>query len=133
MSNKYLKIKYEHILDADPQNELSGLHHDYLGYYENNNILQLDEKMFGQFGEYGGYPKWNGSGGYYKTFFPNHWTRKQVIKNILEAYDNFISSGIEPILSSNGKYNIIGETNSGLKIRMFIDQNCNLLSAYPII
>lgn len=133
MRNKYLKIKYKHILDADPNDKLSGLHHDYLGYYEQNNILQVDEKMFGQFDQYGGKPRWNNGGGDYKTFFPQYWTRRKVIENILEAYDNFVSSGIEPILSSNGKYNIIGETNSGLKIRMFIDQNCNLLSAYPII
>lgn len=135
IEKRYLKIKYGHILDADPNNKLSGLHHDYLGYYENNGILQLEEKVIGKFGEYGGKSKWNGirTKAKIKTLFPQHWTRKEVIENILEAYDNFLASKIEPILEKSGKYRINSPTKSGMIIEMFIDQNCNLLSAYPII
>lgn len=133
MKGKYLKIKIDHLFEAKiNDNHFDGLHHDYLGHYENSGILELENRIEGKFGEYGGIPKWNGYGGYYKTFFPKHWTRQQVIENIYEAYDNFIASNIEPTLKK-GKYRINGTTNSGLSIEMLIDQKGNLLSAYPII
>ncbi len=135
MSNKYLKIDYDHIFKADPNSKLSGLHHDFLKYYEKNNILEFQEKIFGQFGEYGGRIKWNGLGvkAKIKTFFPSHWSRKKVIENILEAYNNFLTSGIDPILEKRGTFRIVSKTNSGMLIEMYIDQSCNLLSAFPII
>ncbi len=67
-----------------------------------------------------------------KTFFPQHWSREDVIDKIYEAYENFIKSGATP-LEKKGKYIIDGTTKEGIDIRMFITKNGHLKTAYPII
>lgn len=104
-----------------------------IGYYENNGILLIQEKVVGKFGEYGGKPTFNGIGGKYKTYFPKEWMLKQVIENIVEAYDNFLAKKLEPKLHVDGKYHIISETKAGFKIEMIIDKKCNMTTAYPLI
>ncbi|MCI0764384.1 EndoU domain-containing protein [Bacillus sp. TL12] len=59
------------------------------------------------------------------TFFPDDWSRTQVLKAIEEAYGNArFQAG-----SSNA---YIGVTSNGMKIRMFLTPNRKIISAFPI-
>lgn len=68
----------------------------------------------------------------YKTFFPCNWQRKKVIAKIIEAYDNFIASGVEAIFHK-GKYSCVGTTNEGINIQMHITLSGNITIACPIL
>jgi hypothetical protein len=65
------------------------------------------------------------------TFFPSHWSRKQVIEKIYEAYNNAAKSGV-PFKEQGGKYIIEGLTSEGAKIRMYITKNGIIKTAYPV-
>ncbi|QWI23209.1 hypothetical protein EXW34_18455 [Bacillus mycoides] len=59
------------------------------------------------------------------TFFPDDWSRIQVLKAIEEAYGNArFQTG-----SSNA---YIGVTSNGMKIKMFLTPNRKIISAFPI-
>ncbi|MEI4801987.1 EndoU domain-containing protein [Bacillus sp. FJAT-51639] len=58
------------------------------------------------------------------TFFPEEWSRVEVLQAVKEAYNNKTYSG------RRNKY--IGVTSSGMKISMFIDSNGRIISAFPI-
>jgi hypothetical protein len=66
-----------------------------------------------------------------KTFFPQHWSREEVISKIYEAYADFNKSGIAPELNAQGKYIIHGYTSEGIKIEMIVTQKGHMKSAYP--
>jgi hypothetical protein len=66
------------------------------------------------------------------TFFPSHWSRKQVIEKIYEAYDNFRKSGVEPLIR-DGKYYIEGAIQEGVDIAMYITKNGEIKTAYPVL
>lgn len=133
IGNRFLKIKIDHLFKIDPKSikQIKGLHHDFLGYLENINAIKLENVKVGKFGEYMADVIWNGTITPEKTFFPKQWTRKQVLESIIEAYDDFIASGLEPTLTLDGKYCIAGKSKSGLKIEMWIDQKANVTTAYP--
>lgn len=59
------------------------------------------------------------------TFFPNDWSRTEVLKAIEEAYGNArFQAG-----SSNA---YIGVTSNGMKIRRFLTPNRKIILAFPI-
>ncbi len=58
------------------------------------------------------------------TFFPDAWTREQVLAAIREAYLN-------PIERSEGK--IIGKTAGGVRIQMYLDRAGNIATAFPLL
>jgi hypothetical protein len=66
-----------------------------------------------------------------KTFFPSDWSREKVISAIYEVYENFIQSGVRPLLAKDGKYELSGFTKEGIKIEMYITQNGTIATAYP--
>lgn len=60
------------------------------------------------------------------TFFPEHWSPQRVVNEVNEAYRNKANV---PGLQSN----VYEHTNtSGVKIRMFLDENGKIKSAFPI-
>ncbi|MGE0009715.1 MAG: EndoU domain-containing protein [Candidatus Babeliales bacterium] len=133
-SNRYLKIKIEHIFTIDPKstNQIKGFHHDFLGILEEKGVITLENLKIGEFGEYMADVIWNGTKTA-KTFFPKHWTRTQVLESIIEAYENFKATGIKKGPELDGKYHIKSKTNSGMEIEMYIDNKCNIVTAYPVI
>ena len=66
-----------------------------------------------------------------KTFFPAHWSRKDVIEKIYEAYDDFKKSGANATLIPNGTYKINGFTKEGIEIEMLVTQKGVINTAYP--
>jgi hypothetical protein len=57
------------------------------------------------------------------TFFPDAWTREQVLAAIREAYLN-------PIEKTGGK--IVGKTASGMRIQIYLDRAGDIATAFPI-
>ncbi|CAG9611989.1 Ribonuclease [Bacillus rhizoplanae] len=57
------------------------------------------------------------------TFFPDEWSRVEVLQAIKEAYNNKVYTG--------RKNSYIGTTSNGMKITMFIDSNGRIISAFP--
>jgi len=69
----------------------------------------------------------------YKTFFPSNWPPEVVIKNIMEAYNNFTET---PILQKNGYFKIDSFTNESVKIRIIVQENestAKIITAYPVL
>ncbi|MGE7219252.1 EndoU domain-containing protein [Priestia koreensis] len=60
------------------------------------------------------------------TFFPKDWDRVQVLNAINEAYEN------KRILNRRSRY-YEGTTSEGLKIRMYLDNQGKIKTAFPRI
>jgi len=67
------------------------------------------------------------------SFFPQHWTRAQVSEGILEAYDYSMERKPDPKLLPNGNYRLVGICKKGLPIELFINQDAEVVIAYPFI
>ena len=136
----HIKIAHEHILGIeliwnDAKNTLSGIsgfHHDFMGAIENSGLMKF-VRTAEKNGCYMADIIVNEQRIPGKTFFPQHWSREEVIEKIYEAYANFINSGATPELSKNGKYIINSATNEGIEIRMYITKKGQMTTAYPII
>jgi hypothetical protein len=138
-SNKYLKPDYEHILGMNlwfsrrGVVQIGGFHHDFMKIIEKSGVFRFTDKIMYKHKFYSA--KLFHGENYIKhiTFFPSHWTREQVISKIYEAYNNFIKSGVQPILEKNQQYRISGFTQEGINIEMFITKNGVISTAYPIL
>ena len=136
--NGHIKIAYEHILGIeliwnDVKNTLSGIsgfHHDFMGAVEKSGLMKF-VRTAEKNGCYMADIIVDGKHIPGKTFFPQHWSREQVIEKIYEAYADFTKSGITPELNPQGKYIIHGYTNEGIKIEMIMTQKGHMKSAYP--
>ncbi len=139
-SNKYLKPDYKHILGMDlsfskrgiPQ--IDGFHHDIMNCLENSGIVEFRNKVIYENGFYRATLLYNGEVvKKIATFFPAHWSREQVINKIYEAYNNFIQSGMKPVLEPSGKYKIDVLLNEQLNICMYITKDGTIKTVYPIL
>ncbi len=134
--NKFIKIAYEHILAPDIKmgkggERLSGLHHDFMGYFEETNFVEMIRKVENEFGYYKADILWKGEIYKDKTFFPKEWPREKVIEKIYEAYGEFMRGKKKPVLGKDGKYKIRGMTKEGIDIEMVITQKGKITTAYP--
>ncbi len=108
--------------------ELSGFHHDFMGFIQKAGIILFDcikEEAHGIYSAnwyYNGIKKQS-------TFFPKAWDRAKVIEKIIEAYKNQEFRE----LTSQGKWRVRGMTNEGIKIEIIINKLGEMTSAYPII
>ena len=135
-------ICFEHILRGnivlDSENALvtiNGFHHDLLGVIETHQRMQgvpliILEKETGPAGTYqlifqGKHRRFP------KTFFPQNWTRKQVIKKIIEAYKNSVKNKCAPIINSKGYFEVSGRTKEGIKIKIVFNKNGTVITAFP--
>ncbi|WP_242218173.1 EndoU domain-containing protein [Bacillus cereus group sp. BfR-BA-01380] len=57
-------------------------------------------------------------------FFPDHWSRTEVLQAIETAYNKKIYEG------RGNRY--VGTLPNGIKIRLFLDSNGRIISVYPI-
>jgi hypothetical protein len=136
--NRHIKIALEHILGVELKwselgslLDLSGFHHDFMGAVEKSRAFKFLNKVMNENGCYSADIVLEGRT-FPKTFFPQHWTQKEVADKIYEAYYNYIKSGATLELGRGGKYFIKGFTNEGIKIEMYITQKGLITTAYPV-
>ncbi|MGH0686403.1 EndoU domain-containing protein, partial [Bacillus mycoides] len=119
----------KHILEGEInwRGEAMGYHSEFL---ENTHgrIIPGTDRRINDYGAYkaqvevDGVPK--AANGGYSTFFPKDWHPQQIVDNINEAYSNKIHMG--------GNTNIYdGVGIDGLPIRLFLDGNGKIISAFP--
>jgi hypothetical protein len=138
-ASKYIKINYEHILGMElyfsrrgvPQ--IGGFHHDFMGKIEKSGVFEFVNKVVDKTGFYKAELLYRGESVKEITFFPAHWSRKEVISKIYEAYDNFIKENAVAELKPDGKFRLQGLTNEGVTIEMYITQQGKITTAYPKI
>ncbi|QRG65229.1 RHS repeat-associated core domain-containing protein [Brevibacillus choshinensis] len=89
-------------------------------------IVQGTKSTPNQFGVYTAQVEFNGvlksGNGGYSTFFPDNWSKDQVINAINEAYSN------KAFLNGN---TYEGVTQAGMKIGMYLDNAGKIISAFP--
>lgn len=68
-----------------------------------------------------------------KTFFPAHWSRREVIEKIYATYEDFIKCSMHPALTKDGKYLIKHIVEKGVEIEMYITKNGRIVTAYPVL
>jgi len=136
-SHKPIKIAYEHILgmkiDLTKRGKIavSGFHHDYKNAIEKSKVIDFLDKVVNEHGYYSARLVENGNHIKDASFFPAHWSRKQVAEKIHEAFNNFIKNGAVIESEKGGKYVINGLTNEGIKIEMYITKAGEITTAYP--
>ncbi|AHA71822.1 WXG100 family type VII secretion target [Bacillus thuringiensis] len=119
----------KHILEGEinRRGEATGYHSEFL---ENTHgrIIPGTDRSINDYGAYkaqvevDGIPK--AANGGYSTFFPKDWHPQQIVDNVNEAYSNKIHMG--------GNTNIYdGVGIDGLPIRLFLDGNGKIISAFP--
>ena len=107
---------------------ISGWHHDYQGKIKQTGIIEVKIIETHPSGAY--LAEWSYKGETKRsTFFPDHWTREEVIVKVGEAFQNKIKNNTKP----NGNTEIIGETSCGLKILIAKDPTGEILSPYPLL
>ncbi len=137
--NKYIKIAYEHILGPDIKvgkwgERFSGLHHDFMGYFEKKKFIELKDIIMHKTGCYEAKLWWNNKFVKTNTFFPKEWSREKVIEKIYEAYDEFIKNGSNRIIKNRGSlYQIQGITKEDITIEMIVTKAGKITTAYPIL
>ncbi len=139
--NQKVQLPYEHIFTLEGLgwskkgrvSGIGGFHHDLKGAVKNSGAVQFIEKGIEKNGCYLTDLVIDGSRIPNKTFFPQHWSREEVVRKIGEAYDDFIKSGAIAKKESGGKYIISGFTSEGIEIEMYITKNGQITTAYPIV
>ncbi len=66
------------------------------------------------------------------TFFPYEWSRETVQKKIVEAYKYAKKNHCSPILQKNGTFAIYGFTQEGINIKIIVNIDGIVVTAYPI-
>lgn len=107
--------------------KVGGFHHDLMNCVEKADVFRFVDKVMYEHGFYSATLYYGEEFVKDITFFPAHWSRKQVIDKIYEAYNNCIKVELRM-----GKYLIRGKTNEGVTIEMFITQKGHIVTAYPI-
>ena len=103
-----------------------------MGAVEKSNVFKFLNKVINENGCYSADIIVDGKK-FEKTFFPQHWSQKEVADKIYEAYYNSIKNGTPLELGRGGKYFIKGYTNEGIKIEMYITQKGLITTAYPVL
>lgn len=118
----------EHILEGElnRHGQATGFHYDQLPT-KNGEIIEGTETKENEFGVYEAEVivsdvKKNSNGGR-STFFPDDWDTQEVIDAINEAYD------VKEYINGN---TYEGLTTDGLIIRMYLDQQDKIISAFPV-
>lgn len=111
-------VRYPHIFEFDPKTR---------GYHYNNNISKLSitnvntqTKVFGAYH----HPTDKFPQGKYSTFFPDNWTKDNVIEGIMQAFKN---------RTARSKNRVLGKTEDGIYIEMYIKDEMVVNSAFPIL
>lgn len=114
------KIDADHIFEGEinARGKLVGFHH--VGKYTGRitkitrppnkyGVYEAEFRAFGQTKRF--------------TFFPDKWSRQKVLDSIYEAYLNPVKK------SRNAR---TGKTSDGLRIKMYLDREGNIATAFPL-
>lgn len=118
----------EHILEGElnARGQAVGFHYDGLPSKKGKIISGTDTSL-NEFGVYEAEIEVDGvrktSNGGKSSFFPDKWTAQQVVDAINEAYD------VKQFLTGN---TYEGITKDGVVIRMYLDQQDKIISAFPV-
>jgi len=71
------------------------------------------------------------SGPIVRNMFPSEWTREHVMEKIVEAFEyaKKEEAPLRPI--DNQRFSVVGQTKEKVIIRMVLDKDANMLTAYP--
>lgn len=108
----------------------SGFHFDELAKNLKSKALKLvDISRDGATGAYSGYVRPRGSAkSLQKSFFPAEWSPKGVADKIIEALGN-----LTDIDFSGGRFVFSGITKEGIKLRLVVESNGSLVTAFPVV
>jgi hypothetical protein len=136
LEGKKMEIPYRHVLHTEIEPKLksygikeifTGFHHDHLGFWEKNGVIDIRNKKMGPYGTYAADIFFQGEK-YAKTFFPQEWDEVKVIEKIIEAFNNSVVKEFNGIT-----YKLEGITTEGIKIFMAIDKEGVVKTIYPIV
>jgi len=139
-AHKYIKFDYEHIFGIEldfgrrGKPRIKGFHYDNLNKIQHRGLIDFSEIAVDQNGFYSarlffeGYPIKHEA-----TFFPAHWSKRQVIESIIEAYDDFISNGAKPLGFRNNHYTIQGACLNNVTLEIIISTSGRIKTVYPIL
>src|SRR5699024_7887238 len=126
--NNFRDGSLEHILEGELNHngQATGYHYDQLPT-KKGEVIEGTETEENEFGVYEAEVmvsdvKKNSNGGK-STFFPDDWDTQDVIDAINEAYD------VKEYINGN---TYEGLTTDGLIIRMYLDQQDKIISAFPV-
>lgn len=139
-ANKVIEINYKHLVTMEfnvPRKgnpKIQGFHHDMNGTMERSGLVKYVNKVEDEFGCYRADLECGGLVKPKNTFFPQSWSRKQVIEKLYEAYDDFIKSGMKNWKElPGGKYEFYGYTSEGIKIEFYMTQTGKITTCYPVL
>lgn len=114
---------------------MRGFHHDYLGKLEQTGAIRVEVVN-------------RSAGGFYeakvqvvgmltnppKAFFPQHWTRQEVVMCISETYQKCIQQNILPEIKPGGGNLLKAKIGDWIELYFHIDDKVNnIKSVYPVI
>jgi hypothetical protein len=139
-ADKYVKIDLKHIFTMGLRwnkkgvlTNIKGLHHDLGNFIEKSGEIIFTSKEMFTDGFYKAHLCLKGqTHKIIKTFFPAHWSRKQVAEATIEAYNAGKNAG-KVIYQKNGTYLIEGMTKSGIKIQIYLSESGKITTTYPML
>jgi len=138
INDKWLKLDFEHVFGMDVawtkkgKPSMGGFHHDAGSKVLKSEVFDFADKVVCDHGFWKAKVFYKGDFVKEATFFPSDWSREKVVNKIFEAYGNAIKNGAELILNDKGKYRIVGLTNEGIEIEMYITQKGHIKTVYPL-
>lgn len=126
---KRLYFNLEHIFEGETYKNggLGGFHHDYLGYAKSMGSKVIKDITDLGNGFYKALVLDKNGKWVLKSFFPDTWTREQVVETLVNAFDNYKS-----IESKNGRSVLEAIVSDDLMVRLIIDDDTGkVISAYP--
>lgn len=137
LKNTTLTLDYMHVfgIHFDCKNNksmtLHGFHHDHQNKIEKTGIIRFSIKRKNKHGYYRAALLYQGKHLGTKNFFPAQWTRAKVVSKIREAYNNRLKQESKINKRSDGSFEIVGTTQEGIPIKMFINNQGTIFTAYP--
>jgi hypothetical protein len=107
--------------------KIDGFHHDYLNQLENIGEIQLTNKVMCEEGFYKAEVAYRGANSP-KTFFPADWSREKLVQVLLR----FTEKHKDKAVLDRGAWKIEEYFHTGIRMRVIISKNMQLISAYPI-
>lgn len=112
----------------------SGFHHDHNGILEKAYpLIRITGKKAFNDGFYAAYISVAQSTWKRKTFFPQHWTRKEVMEYISKTYADTQFSSYLIIAHEQGYIKLIPSCIKNMKLLVYINKNGTIKSCYPLL
>ena len=130
--NHLLGVEYKQLIDTTGKIKecIAGFHHDYLNEMENKGLIKLlNKRICPETGYIKAHLEYNGIVVKNKTFFPPHWTRKEVI----EFIKGQINAENAVIRHEHGVLVIESATSEKVIIRAVLNADHSVKTVYPLL